>query len=95
MEQFEVTKETVVKETPVEAVAVIAKDTEILRNQPTLEQRMSALEQGFSKFISDMYSVCKDFIAPVIEEKVEKQLPKLDGKIDLSELAKEARQIIS
>jgi hypothetical protein len=88
-------KETVVKETPVEAVAVIAKDTEILSNQPTLEQRMSALEQGFSKFISDMYAVCKDFIAPVVEEKTVKQLPKLDGKIDLSALANEARQIKS
>lgn len=89
-------KETVVKETPVEAVAVIVKDTEILNNQPTLEQRMSALEGAFSKFIDGMYSVCKDFIAPVVETKavkVVKSLPKLDGKIDLNALANEARQI--
>lgn len=86
-------KETIVKETPKEAVEIIAKDTEILKNQPTLEQRMSALEQGFSKFISGMYSVCKDFIAPIAETKVVKELPKLDGKIDLSALANEANQI--
>lgn len=88
-------KETVVKETPVEAVAVIAKDTEILNNQPTLEQRMSALEGAFSKFLDGMYSVCKDFIAPITETKKVKELPKLDGKIDLSALANEARQIKS
>jgi len=88
-------KEIITKETPKEAVEVIKKDTEILENQPTLEQRMSALEQGFSKFIGGIYSVCKDFIAPNVETKVVKQLPKLDGKIDLSALAKEARQIKS
>lgn len=86
-------KETVVKETPVEAIAVIAKDTEILNNQPTLEQRMSALEGAFSKFLDGMYSVCKDFIAPVVETKKVKELPKLDGKIDLNALANEARNI--
>lgn len=68
------------------------KDREILDNQPTLAERVAALEGGFCGFLEALHKLTSDYVKPAETEKVEVKETKI-GKVDLSKLAKEAEAL--
>lgn len=74
-----------------ETASIMEADKDIIDNQPTLSERVSALETGFEKLVTSLYKACSDFVKPKIEEvvKIETKI----GDFDLDSLAKEANKL--